>query len=174
MTFFDIVIGILLVWGLFKGLKNGLFVEIASLLALIVGLYGAIHFSYVTGDYLKEQVNWSETYVKVAAFLITFFIIVVLVHFAGKFLTKIADFAMLGLLNKIAGGIFGALKTAIILGALLIFFERLTDTFNFVDEETKQSSIFYEPIKEIGALVFSFVLEEKEDIPKIENLNRGV
>ncbi|MEM9362905.1 MAG: CvpA family protein [Bacteroidota bacterium] len=174
MTFFDIVIGILLVWGLFKGLKNGLFVEIASLVALIVGLYGAIHFSYVTGDYLKEQVNWSETYVKVAAFLITFFIIVVLVHFAGKFLTKIADFAMLGLLNKIAGGIFGALKTAIILGALLIFFERLTDSFNFVDEETKQSSIFYEPIKEIGALVFSFVLEEKETIPKIENLNRGV
>ena len=162
MTFFDIVIGILLVWGLFKGLKNGLFVEIASLVALIVGLYGAIHFSYVTGDYLKVQVNWSETYVKVAAFLITFFLIVVLVHFAGKFLTKIADFAMLGLLNKIAGGIFGALKTAIILGALLIFFERLTDSFNFVDEETKQSSIFYEPIKEIGALVFSFVLEEEK------------
>ncbi|PRX56726.1 CvpA family protein [Flagellimonas meridianipacifica] len=174
MTFFDIVIGILLVWGLIKGLKNGLFVEIASLLALIVGLYGAIHFSYVTGDYLKAQVNWSENYVKIAAFLITFFIIVVLVHFAGKFLTKIADFAMLGLLNKIAGGIFGALKTAIILGALLIFFERLTDSFNFVDEETKQSSIFYEPIKEIGALVFSFVLEEKEDAPKIQNLNRGV
>ena len=111
---------------------------------------------------------------KIAAFLITFFIIVVLIQFAGKFLTKIADFAMLGLLNKIAGGIFGALKTAIILGALLIFFERLTDSFNFVDEETKQSSIFYEPIKEIGALVFSFVLEEKETIPKIENLNRGV
>ena len=162
MTFFDIVVGILLVWGLFKGLKNGLFDEIASLLALIVGLYGAIHFSYVTGDYLKEQVNWSETYVKVAAFLITFFLIVVLIHFAGKFLTKIADFAMLGLLNKIAGGVFGALKTAIILGALLIFFERLTDTFNFVDEETKKSSIFYEPIKEIGALVFSFVLEEEK------------
>ena len=163
MTFFDIVVGILLVWGLFKGLKNGLFVEIASLLALIVGLYGAIHFSYVTGDYLKEQVNWSETYVKVAAFLITFFLIVVLIHFAGKFLTKIADFAMLGLLNKIAGGVFGALKTAIILGALLIFFERLTDTFNFVDEGTKKSSIFYEPIKEIGALVFSFVLEEEKE-----------
>ena len=168
MSFFDIVIGILLVWALIKGLKNGLFVELASLLALIVGLYGAIHFSYVTGAYLNEQVNWSETYVKVAAFLITFFLIVVLIQFAGKFLTKIADFAMLGLLNKIAGGIFGALKTAIILGALLIFFERVTDSFNFVDEETKKSSIFYEPIKEIGALVFSFVLEKKQTDTKPE------
>ncbi len=168
MSFLDIVIGIILVWALFKGLKNGLFVEIASLLALIVGLYGAIHFSYVAGEYLNERVNWSETYVKVTAFLITFFLIVVLIHFAGKFLTKVADFAMLGLLNKIAGGIFGVLKAAIILGALLIFFERLTASFNFVDEETKKTSIFYEPIKEIGALVFSFVLEEKETAEEVE------
>nr|WP_297913041.1 CvpA family protein [uncultured Allomuricauda sp.] len=168
MSFLDIVIGILLVWGLYKGLKNGLFVEIASLIALIAGIYGAIHFSYLAGDYLNEKVNWSETYVKVAAFLITFFLIVVAIHFAGRFLTKIADFAMLGLLNKIAGGIFGALKTAIILGALLIFFERLTSSFNFVDEETKKSSIFYEPVKENGALVFSLVLEEKEASKELE------
>ncbi|MEM0932267.1 MAG: CvpA family protein [Bacteroidota bacterium] len=168
MSFLDIVIGILLVWGLYKGLKNGLFVEIASLIALIAGIYGAIHFSYLAGDYLNEKVNWSETYVKVAAFLITFFLIVIAIHFAGRFLTKIADFAMLGLLNKIAGGIFGALKTAIILGALLIFFERLTSSFNFVDEETKKSSIFYEPVKEIGALVFSLVLEEKEASKELE------
>ncbi len=168
MSFLDIIIGVLLIWGLYKGLKNGLFVEIASLVALIAGLYGAIHFSYVTGEYLSERVNWSETYVKVAAFLFTFFIIVVLIQFAGKFLTKIADFAMLGLLNKIAGGIFGALKTAIIIGALLIFFERLTESFDFVGEETKKSSIFYEPIKEIGALVFSFVLEEKQNNTETE------
>ena len=75
---------------------------------------------------------------------------------------------MLGLLNKIAGGIFGALKTAIILGALLFFFERLTSSFYFVDEETKKSSIFYEPVKEIGALVFSLVLEEKEASKELE------
>ncbi|MBS9463309.1 CvpA family protein [Flagellimonas sp. 389] len=161
MSFLDIVIGILLVWGLYKGLKNGLFVEIASLVALIAGIYGAIHFSYIAGDYLAENMNWSERYLKIAAFLITFFAIVLLVHFAGKFLTKIADFAMLGLLNKIAGGIFGALKVAIIIGALLVFFERLNSSFNFINEDTKKESIFYEPVKEIGAIVFGLVLQDK-------------
>jgi len=163
MSFLDIVIGILLVWGLFKGLKNGLFVEIASLIALIAGIYGAIHFSFITADYLSENMNWSVRYIKITSFLITFFGIVLLVHFAGKFLTKIADFAMLGLLNKVAGGIFGALKVAIILGALLVFFDRLTSSFNFINEETKKESIFYEPVKEIGAFVFSFVLQESEE-----------
>ena len=52
MSFIDIVLGLLLIYGLFKGIKNGLLVEIASIIALIGGLYGAIHFSYITGDYL--------------------------------------------------------------------------------------------------------------------------
>ena len=168
MSFLDIVIGILLVWGLYKGLKNGLFVEVASLVALIAGIYGAIHFSYLTGEYLAERFDWSEQYLKIAAFLITFFAIIIVVNLAGKFLTKIADFAMLGLLNKIAGGIFGMLKVAVILGALLIFFERLTSSFDIINEETKQESVFYEPIKEIGALVFSLVLEDKENDPEDE------
>lgn len=168
MSFLDIVIGILLVWGLYKGLKNGLFVEVASLVALIAGLYGAIHFSYITGDYLAEKFDWSEQYLKIAAFLITFFIIIIVVNLAGKFLTKIADFAMLGLLNKVAGGLFGMLKVAVILGALLIFFERLTSTFDIINDETKQKSVFYEPIKEIGAFVFALVLEDSEDDPEEE------
>ncbi|WP_190810164.1 CvpA family protein [Flagellimonas sp. S3867] len=165
MEFLDIVIGILLVWGLYKGLKNGLFVEIASLVALIGGIYGAIHFSYIIGNSLAKRFDWSETYINITAFLITFFAIVLLVHFAGKFLTKIADFAMLGFLNKLAGGVFGTLKVAIIIGALLIFFERLTDSFNFVNEETKKESIFYEPVKEIGAFVFDLVLKEENNKP---------
>ncbi len=163
MSFLDIVLGILLVWGLYKGLKNGLFVEIASLIALIAGIYGAIHFSYITADHLSENMEWNERYIKITAFIITFVIIVVVVHLAGKFLTKIADFAMLGLLNKIAGGIFGALKVAVILGAFLLFFDRMNTSLSLVNEETKQDSILYEPIKEIGAIVFSLVLNKEDD-----------
>jgi len=160
MIFLDIVLGVLLLWGLFRGLKNGLFVEIASIIALIAGIYGAIHFSYITGEYLSENMKWNIRYINLTAFIITFSIIVLTIHLAGKFLTKIADFAMLGLLNKIAGGIFGALKVAVIVGALLIFIDRVNPGLNFVGEEAQQESILYEPIKEIGALVFSFVLKD--------------
>lgn len=161
MSFIDIVLGILLIWGLYKGLKNGLFVELASLVALIAGIYGSIHFSYIASDYLSENMDWNDRYIKIASFLITFIAIVLIVNLAGKFLTKIADFAMLGLLNKIAGAIFGALKVAVILGALLIFLEKATSSFNFVNEETQTDSILYKPIRDIGDFVFSTVLKEK-------------
>ena len=84
---------------------------------------------------------------------------------AGKILTKIADFAMLGLLNKVAGGIFGALKVAVILGAFLIFFEKLTTPLGLINEETKEDSVFYEPIKDLGDLIFSYVFDDEKTIP---------
>ena len=162
MSFLDIVLGILLGWGLFRGLKNGLFVELASLVALIAGIFGAIHFSYVAADYLDQRISWDDKYIQITAFLITFIAIVLVVQLAGKLLTKIADFAMLGLLNKIAGGIFGALKVAVILGALLIFFERAASTVGLVNEETKKDSILYLPVRDIGAFVFSQVFRKEE------------
>ena len=163
MGILDIVLGLLLVYGLYKGFINGLFVEIASIIALIAGLYGAIHFSYIAGDYLSQNMEWNERYINITAFIVTFIIIVLVVHLAGKFLTKIADFAMLGLLNKLAGAIFGALKVAVIIGALLVFFERANSSVNLVKSETLEESILYEPIKEIGALVFSKVLKGEDE-----------
>jgi len=160
MNFLDIVLGILIALGLYKGLKNGLFVELASLVALIAGIYGAIHFSYIASDYLVEQINWEPHYIKIISFLITFIAILILVHLSGKLLTKIANFAMLGLLNKIAGGIFGALKVAIILGALLLFFEKTISSLNFINKKTKTESILYKPIRDIGGFIFSHVFKE--------------
>ncbi len=159
MSFLDIVLGLLIGYGLYKGLKNGIFVEIASLIALIAGIFGAIHFSYIAGNYLHQNMQWDERYINIAAFIITFIAIVLVVHLAGKFLTKIADFAMLGLLNKIAGAIFGALKVAVILGAILIFFERVNSSVDLVKSEAFENSVLYEPVKEIGAFVFNAVLK---------------
>ncbi|NKI26498.1 CvpA family protein [Arenibacter sp. 6A1] len=174
----DIILGLLLLYGLYKGFKNGLFVEIASLIALIAGLYGAFHFSYITGEYLGERMDWNEKYINTASFIITFILIVVLVNIIGKLLTKIADFAMLGFLNKMAGGIFGALKVAIIIGALLIFFDKSNNQLGFVKEDTILESKLYTPVKDIGELVFSKVLKhadqledspvEKETMPATE------
>ena len=165
MGLLDILLGIPLIWGLWKGLKNGLFMEIASIVALIAGIYGAIHFSYITGNYLSEHLEWDERNMSIIAFVITFVLIIIIVHLAGKLLTKVANFAMLGLLNKVAGGIFGILKVAILLGAAFIFFDRMDSTFNLLDDETKKQSILYQPIKDIGALIFENVLKT-EVLPK--------
>lgn len=163
MNLLDVILGLLLVYGLYKGWKNGFFVEIASLAAIIIGLYGAIQFSYLTGNYLSQNMDWDENYIKLVAFIITFLAIVILVNMAAKILTKIANFAMLGLVNKLAGGVFGVLKTAVILGTLLYFFESASSSFNLIENKTVTESILYKPVRDIGALVFGNVIEVFND-----------
>lgn len=158
MNVFDIIILIILLFGFSRGLMKGLFVEVASLVALIGGVYGAIHFSYFAGDYLEESVTWSEKSISLTAFAITFIIIVIIVGMLGKVLTKLADMAALGLINKILGGVFGLLKFGLILSVLFIFFDRMNKTITFVEEETIEESMFYETVKSIAPAIFPSII----------------
>lgn len=163
MTILDGILGILLAYGLYKGLKNGLFVEVASIIALIGGIYGAIHFSYLIGNYLEARLDWNLRYIQLTSYILTFLIIVIVVQLLGKFLTGIADLAMLGMLNNLAGGVFGMLKVAVVLGALLVYFQRTNAFIRLVDEEALQESLLYPPLTSLGSAVFHWVLEPSQE-----------
>jgi membrane protein required for colicin V production len=159
MNVFDIVIAALLIFGFYRGIMKGLLVEVASLAALIIGVYGSIHFSYFISDYLKDKVSWSEEYISLAAFAGTFVLIIVVIALAGKLLTKLADFASLGVLNKILGGVFGALKIGLILSVVFIFFAKMNNTIPFVQKETLEKSILYAPVKKIALFIFPSIIK---------------
>ena len=72
MGFIDIVFAVLLGFAAFRGLRNGLFVELASLISFFVGIYIAVKFSYVVGSFIGD----SKT-AEVAAFIITLLIVVI-------------------------------------------------------------------------------------------------
>lgn len=167
MNTFDIIIAALLLFGFVRGIMKGLFVEVASLVALVTGVYGAIHFSYFLGEWLKNSVSWDEKYVTLVAFAGTFVVIIVAIALLGKILTKIADFASLGILNKILGGVFGALKIGLILSVIFIFFGKINDTIPFVKKENLEESILYKPVKKVAPMIFPSIIkgdEETEDI----------
>ena len=147
MSVLDIILGALLLFGLVNGFIKGLFVEIASLLALVLGVYGAIHFSNFAADLLQSRFDWSEKTINITAFAITFVVIVLTISLAGKALTKIADFAALGIINKLLGGVFGALKIGLILSIILIVFDKMNRTLPFVDKSELEESVLYNPVK---------------------------
>jgi len=163
MSFIDIVLAALILFGFIRGLFKGLFVEVASLLALVLGVYGAIHFSYFAADALESKVDWSEKTINIIAFAITFVIIVLAISLAGKALTKLADFAALGMLNKLLGGVFGALKIGLILSVLLIVFNKLNKTLPFMEKEDLQKSALYEPVKSLAPMIFPNLIKSEEE-----------
>ena len=154
MSFFDIVLGALLLYALYKGIKNGLFVELASLISLILGIYVAIKFSYLIKNTLTDSVSWSAKYIEVAAFALTFIIVVVGIHLLAKFFTGIADFAYLGWLNKLGGAAFSILKTILILSILFNIFQKMNINNFIVKQETLDKSMFYNPIQEVSKFIY--------------------
>lgn len=164
MALIDIILGALLLFGLIRGLMKGLFVEVASLVALIAGVYGAIHFSNFAAEFLDSKLDWDEKYINIVAFAITFVIIVLIIALAGKALTKLANFAALGILNKLLGGVFGALKIGLILSVLLIVFDNMNNSIPFADKDDLEASVLYKPVKGLAPMIFPSILNKgKED-----------
>lgn len=163
MSIIDIVLGSLLLFGLIRGLMKGLFVEIASLLALVLGIYGAIHFSYFAAEQLDSRVDWNEKTINIVAFAITFVIIVLAISLAGKALTKLADFAALGMLNKLLGAAFGAIKVGLILSVLLIVFNKLYKSLPYLDENDFEESVLYEPVKSLAPMIFPTIIKSETE-----------
>lgn len=166
MNTFDLIILIILILGFIRGLKRGLFVEVASLLALVLGIYGAIHFSYFVGNFLVDRVSWDENYITIVSFAITFIIIVIVIAMIGKFLTKIADFASLGLMNKLLGGVFSILKFGLVLSIILLVLHKVSDNIPFISDEDQEESVLYEPIKDLAPTLFPKfvrVIEDQEE-----------
>ena len=88
MSFIDIVFAVLLGFAVYKGLKNGLFVEIASFVALILGIYLAIKFSNLVGTVFTGIFpSWNPKYIEISAFIITFLLVVIGIHLSAKILT---------------------------------------------------------------------------------------
>lgn len=168
----DIIIIIPLLLFAWGGYKKGLIIEIASLAALVIGLYMAFFFSDFAAEMLNDLFDIDPKYVAVIAFLLTFIVVIFLVITAGKIVQKFVDILLLGFFNKLAGAVFGMLKGALILSIVLF----VINYFHFGDfifkEDMRQKSIFYEPVESIAPALYSwldsknftFEIPEKEEI----------
>jgi len=163
----DIVLGIFLLIGLIQGFRKGLIVELASLAGLVLGVFGAVHFSYIVANWLIDYTNWNEQTIQLVAFAITFVGILILVSLLAKAVTKLIGLIALGMINRLLGAVFGVLKIAFITSVILFFINSWMPTYNaFLSEEKKEASLLYTPIEMLAPMILpSFTKEFKDVIP---------
>ena len=136
MNYLDIIFAVPLLWGIIRGFRKGLVIEIASLIAIIAGVYGAIHFSY----FISEKLNLTSEYAALISFAITFVLIVVIIFLFAKLLEKSMNLLALGFFNKLAGALFSMLKFAFILSVLLLIIDKASPGKPLISEETRKES----------------------------------
>lgn len=142
----DIIICIPLVWGAFRGFRKGFIIEVFSLLALILGIYGALSFSDLISRILAEDVGLDTRYLPVIAFAMTLLGVIIGVFMLGKALEKLVNLLALKFVNKVLGSLFSVLKTGVILGALLLVLESVDQRASILPAEVTENSLLYHPI----------------------------
>jgi membrane protein required for colicin V production len=159
MNWIDAVIVVILILSLVMGFINGLVKEVASLAALILGIWGAIRFSTFTAAKLYDYFDMTGRYVGIIAFLITFAIIVVIIHFIGILADKIVNAASLGFVNRLLGIVFGLLKSVLIMSVFFVVLNAIDARRSFLPKETIEHSRLYNTISDIAPAIFPVIGE---------------
>ena len=157
MNYLDIIILVIVAWSLFRGFKNGLFIEIASVAALILGIWGSIRFSGFTQTKLVEYFDLQTQYLGLIAFIITFLVIVVLIHFLANALDKLLKAVALGFVVRILGMLFAVIKSVLILSVVLVVLGTLDRNSKLITTQQKEESVLYMPVADFAPMLFPII-----------------
>lgn len=171
LNYVDVILGIPLIYGFIKGIKRGLVFEVASLVSLILGIWGAVQFSDFTGNFLSKNLGWNFENLNIVALIVTFVAIVVAVHFVARFIDKVVDMVALDFLNKGLGGVFGLLKIMLILGIVIFIVNLMEINLGIFSAEVLDNSVLYNGIlnltdKVLPMIHFDSIKEPGQDIIK--------
>ena len=146
MNTLDIILSIPLLAGLFFGFKRGLVMELSRIVALVVGVYVAVRFSYLLTEYLYLNTDITHELLPIAAFCMVMLGMMILIHLLAKLIDRTLKTVALGWALRITGAAFGTLRMAFILSILLLLIQR-SELFKEMERsELVESSMIYGPL----------------------------
>jgi membrane protein required for colicin V production len=159
MTFnyLDLVIALPIVLLAIMGFRKGLIKELASLAALVLGIYLAVVFSDFVAGWMIKYVDISHRWIFIIAFILTFVAVVLLVSLLGRALDKIASLALLGIINRFLGLLFGILKGAFIMSVFILLFNMIDNKEHILKAEVKNNSLLYRPVEAIAPFLLESI-----------------
>ena len=163
MSWLDIIILLPLLIGLVRGLMKGLVIEIASIVAIVLGYIGSRLWGVMFAAWLIKQFSWPETVCMVVAYALLFIGISLLLHILARALSKLFQKVSLGWLNRLLGGVFGTLKWAIIVLTLVLCVHRLDEQFQFIQPDLKEQSIIYMQAAPLSEKMWAEIKKQVED-----------
>ncbi len=123
MTTIDIIILAVLALAGLMGYRKGLISQVIIILALLVGVWAAIHLSSAVGGMLVENFAFARQNTMAWSLAITFLLAVVGVFILGRFVEKALQAIHLNLVNRLLGFALGVVKGLLLVSMVLTALE---------------------------------------------------
>lgn len=143
MTWLDAILLFVLLIGLIRGCMKGIIIELTAILAVIIGIVGVRLWSHEVAVWFVKQFSWNMEIARVIAGIVLFIGIALVLTIIGRLLTRLMKAIHLGMINRILGGVFGAIKYAIVLLFAVWCTNKLDLRLHFLDQNLKTQSVVY-------------------------------
>jgi membrane protein required for colicin V production len=167
MNYLDIILIILLGLAALRGLKKGLILELATLVALVLGILAGFYLSDFVSGLLEKGFDYHGKYINIISFIIVFIAVIVLVRLLARIIEKAVKAIALGFLNKLGGAIFSVLKVAFILSILIYFLDRFDESKKFIKPEARNNSFLFPVVQKLAP---AFIPKMKEQIKYLSDI----
>ena len=141
MNMLDLFFCILFGVGAFYGWRKGLVMSIFQLIAVVLGLYVAFHFSNQIALLFVSSTD--GIIIPLISFLLVLIGVYFLIKVAGRLFERSVKFAWPSILNNLFGAIVGMLKWGVLAGSLFLLIEPIDASNKLISMKTKQDSLFY-------------------------------
>ena len=157
MNILDIILLICFIPALIQGIRKGFIAQAISIISIVAGIWASARFADVVSAWVAQYITASEQVMKVVAFALILIVVFIVLGLVGRLLEGLFNLVLLGWVNKLLGVVFALLKTALIVGLLIIVFTSINDNFHFVQESVLNESVLYPHLKKIAFEVFPYV-----------------
>ena len=149
MSVIDLIVGLLMLWAVFNGWRQGLILQLCSLAGIVLGAWLGI---------------LDEEFATAGGFLAVFVVVLIAVAIVGRLLRKVFHFAGFGIPDHLLGVAVSAAKTLLILGLLFSAFESLNKDHTLAEEKTLDRSVCYRPMIRLADSLFPLLEWAKEQV----------
>ena len=157
MATLDIILLICFIPGIIRGISKGFLEQALALAGVVLSVWAAFRFSTLVSTWLKPYLDVSETTLNVISFALILVAITLVVFLLAKLLTKVAELAMLGWLDKLLGLVFALAVNALVIGVFIIMFDTLNQKFGLVKPEVLDGSVVYTTLRDLCYFVFPYL-----------------
>jgi len=149
LNYIDYIILVILVLFLIQGYRKGIIISLASIAALVLGIYIAVHFSNYLDATLMEHLKPSRKWLPFLSFSITFLLVVIAVMLVAKLTEKLVDVVGMGFFNHIGGAAIGLVKGVILISILIFILSSLDNNGKWISEKSRKDSFFYSQVADV-------------------------
>ena len=119
MSIVDIVLGVIILMGVYSGYKDGFIVSLFSLVSILLGILFGFKLMGNFMIFLAGRYHIDEKVLPFIAFGVVFLIIVIAVNLVGRIIKAAIGKSFLGKLDQVAGALLGLLKVTFMLSIIL-------------------------------------------------------